>query len=263
MSEQEQTMWLKIKKLLAPIGVGVMVCLKFLAKLKFVIIPIIKFVPVFLKTGGTMILSIGVYALIWGWKFAVGFVLLMMVHECGHLLVAKKLGLTVSAPMFIPFMGAFIALKDQPKDAWVEARVGFGGPLLGTLGALACWCLYLLTGNKLFSALAFSGFFLNLFNLMPVGFLDGGRIVSAISLWLWVVGMAISVFMLVMSPNLLLLVIMLMSLPHMWKAYKNRKTPYYEVTKARRLLMSVAYFGLVALLVFCMAMTYVDAHHGG
>ncbi len=91
----------KIKKALGPIGVIGVVILKFLAKIKFIL-------PILLKTGGSMLVTIGVYAMVWGWKFAVGFVLLLMLHECGHLIVAKKFGLKVSAPMFIPFVGAFI-----------------------------------------------------------------------------------------------------------------------------------------------------------
>src|SRR5436190_267033 len=110
----------------------------------------------------------------------VGFVLLIFVHECGHLLAAKRLGLKVGAPVFIPFMGALIALKEAPRNAWIEAQVGIGGPMLGTLGAGICEVIYLAGGNPLFRALAYSGFFLNLFNLMPVGFLDGGRIVTAL-----------------------------------------------------------------------------------
>src|SRR2546430_10776346 len=131
---------------------------------------------------------IWVYAQTWGWWYALGFVLLMFVHECGHLLAARRIGLKVGAPVFIPFMGAFIALKEAPPNAWIEAQVGIGGPLLGTAGAAACDGLYLATGNPLFRALAFSGFFLNLFNLAPIGFLDRGRVVTALSPWLWLGG---------------------------------------------------------------------------
>jgi Zn-dependent protease len=115
----QPTFWQKAKKFLAPVGVGLAVFFKFLVKLKFLL-------PV-LKTGGTMILSIGAYALAWGWRFAVGFVLLLFVHECGHLLAAKRHGLKVGAPVFIPFMGALIALKEAPRNAWIEAEVGIGG----------------------------------------------------------------------------------------------------------------------------------------
>src|SRR5258706_3619733 len=121
-----------------------------------------------------MLLSIWAYSQAWGWQFALGFVLLIFVHECGHLLAAKRLGLNVGAPVFIPFMGAVIALKEAPRNAWVESQVGIGGPLLGAIGSAICFLLYPLTGNALFAALAYSGFFLNLFNLAPLAPLDGG-----------------------------------------------------------------------------------------
>ena len=255
---ERQSFWKRIKKALGPIGVGLLVFGKFLAKIKFVIVPAIKFLPLLLKTGGTMILSVGVYALAWGWKFALGFVLLLLVHECGHLLAARRVGLKVGAPVFIPFMGAFIAMKDAPRDAWIEAQIGLGGPILGGLGALVCWGLYVLTGQALFSALAYTGFFLNLFNLMPVGFLDGGRVVSAISLWLWAIGLAVAITMLVWQPNLLLGIIIVVSLPHMWTRFRNRKTQYYEVSPVRRRIMAFLYFTLLVLLVAGMAMSHVE-----
>src|SRR5207244_9580863 len=144
----------KVKKLLAPLGVVAVLCLKVFAKLKFIILTVLKFFPVILKTGGTMILTIGVYAMMWGVWFAVGFVLLIFVHECGHLLAAKRLGLKVGAPVFIPFMGAIIALKEAPRNAWIEAQVGIGGPMLGTVGAGGCGRIYLATGNPMFGALS-------------------------------------------------------------------------------------------------------------
>ena len=117
----QPTLSQKAKKFFTPIGVVAFVCLKFLAKLKFLL-------P-FLKTGLTMIISIWAYALFWGWQFAVGFVLLIFVHECGHLIAAKKVGLKVTTPAFIPFMGALITLREAPRNAWIEAQVGIGGPL--------------------------------------------------------------------------------------------------------------------------------------
>src|SRR6476619_5594025 len=126
------------KKALGPLGVVGILILQFFAKVKFLLLPILKFLPVALKTGGTMLLSIGLYAMAFGFWFAVGFVLLIFVRECGHLLVAKRLGLKVGAPVFIPFMGAIIALKEAPRNAWIEAQVGIGGPLLGAIGSAAC-----------------------------------------------------------------------------------------------------------------------------
>src|SRR6266536_3390400 len=134
----QQGWWPRLKKALGPVAVVGVVIAKFFAKLKFFILPALKFLPILLKSGGTMLLMIWVYTMMWGWKFAVGFVLLLLVHECGHLIVAKKFGLKVGAPVFIPFMGAFIALKEAPRNAWMEACVGIGGPMLGSLGALFC-----------------------------------------------------------------------------------------------------------------------------
>jgi len=252
----------RLKKLFAPLGVAALVVLKFAAKLKFLLIPIVKFFPLVLKTGGTMLLSIGAYALAWGWMFAVGFVLLIFVHECGHLIVARAFGLKVGAPVFIPFMGALIALKDAPKDAWMEAWVGIGGPLLGAAGALVCEMIFTMTGNPLFRGLAYTGFFVNLFNLAPIGFLDGGRIVTALSPWLWLVGAAIVLGMLVMHPNFLLGLILVMSLPRLWSLFREKSPEerrYFEVTPGRRLIMAGLYFGLIACLLFGMQLTHIQA----
>ena len=242
----------RIKKLLAPIGAGVLICFKFLAKLKFLF-------PV-LKTGLTMILSIWVYAMFWGWPFAAGFVVLIFIHECGHLIAARSLGLKVGAPVFIPFMGAVIALKEAPRNAWIEAQVGIGGPVLGSLGAALCEVLHLLTGNLLFRGLAYTGFFLNLFNLAPVGFLDGGRIVTALSPWLWLVGFAILVGMTIMHFNFLLLLILILSVPRLYYLFRPKsevERRYFEVTPAQRWTMAFMYFGLIALLVLGMQLTHV------
>jgi Zn-dependent protease len=255
----------RLKKLLAPIGVAVLVVAKFGAKVKFLLIPILKFFPLLLKTGGTMVLSIWVYAMTWGWRFALGFVLLLFVHECGHLIAARFFGLKVGAPVFIPFMGALIALKEAPKDAWMEAWVGIGGPLLGTAGAVVCEGIFALTGNPLFRALAYFGFFLNLFNLAPIGFLDGGRIVTALSPWLWLVGAAIVLGLLIMHPNFILGLILVLSLPRLWFLFRQKSTEerrYFEVTPGRRLVMAGMYFGLIAFLLYGMMLTHMATKSG-
>ncbi len=256
----QPTPWQRLKKFLAPLGVAVALALKFLGKLKFIALPALKFLPAVLKTGGTMFLSIWLYALSWGLWFAVGFVLLIFVHESGHLLAARRLGLKVGAPVFIPFMGAFIALKDVPPNAWVEAQVGIGGPLLGSLGAALCEGIYLATGNPMFRGLAYVGFFLNLFNLAPVGFLDGGRVVTALSPWLWLVGFAILAVMTILHPNFLLLLILIFSVPRLFSLFRPRNEQqrrYFEVTPAQRAAMALLYFGLVALLVLGMRLSHI------
>ncbi|MDB6026244.1 MAG: peptidase [Verrucomicrobiales bacterium] len=235
-----------------------------LLKLKGLLIPLLKFFPVLLKTGGSMIFTIWLYGMAWGWKFAVGFVLLIFIHECGHLLVARFWGLRVGAPVFIPFMGAFIALKEAPRNAWIEAQVGIGGPMLGTLGAASCFAIYLVTGHAFFAALAFTGFFLNLFNLMPIGFLDGGRIATALSPWLWLVGTISVGAMLFASPsNIILWLILLFSFPRLLSLFRKKtekELRYFEVAPGQRWLMGALYFGLILFLVVGMVLAGSVAH---
>jgi len=144
-----------------------------------------------LTTGGSMLVSVVVYAWIYGWRYAVGFVGLLFVHEMGHYLAAKQRGLDVGAPTFIPFVGAWIELKDMPHDAETEAWVGLGGPLLGSIGALLCYFWARETDSRLLLAVAYSGFFLNLFNLIPLSPLDGGRITAVLSPRIWLLGVPV------------------------------------------------------------------------
>jgi Zn-dependent protease len=251
--------WPRAKKALGPVAaVGVLIA-KFFAKLKFVLLPLLKFLPIILKSGGTMLFSVWIYATIFGWQFAVGFVLLMFVHECGHLLVAKKFGLKVSAPVFIPFMGAFILLKDAPRNAWMEACVGIGGPILGAFGALVCHSMGQMFDAPTLIALASTGYFLNLFNLLPVGFLDGGRIVTALSRWLWLPGLGLLLWFGWTYPNFIVWLMVLLSLPRVFSLFRKRTAEeehYFEVTPSQRWTMSILYFGLIAILALGMHMAH-------
>lgn len=261
----EPSLGQKLKKFFGPVGVVLAVIAKFFAKLKFILLPVLKFFPILLKTGGTMVLSIGLYAMAFGVWFAVGFVLLIFVHECGHLLAARKLGLKVGAPVFIPFMGAFIALKEAPRNAWIESQVGIGGPMLGTLGAGLCYAVFLVTGNDLFRALAYTGFFLNLFNLAPVGFLDGGRIVTALSPWLWIVGFVVMVGLAITQfaaghISFILILILIASLPRLFSLFRKRSEEeqrYFEVEPSQRWTMAAMYFGLIAILAIGMQVSHI------
>ena len=263
---QRETFWGRAKKALAPLAViGVMIA-KFFAKVKFLILPALKFLPILLKSGGTMLLMIWVYTMMWGWKFGVGFVLLLLVHECGHLIVAKKFGLKVGAPVFIPFMGAFIALKEAPRNAWMEACVGIGGPMLGSLGALASNAFGEIFDAPVFIALAWFGYFLNLFNLTPVGMLDGGRIVTALSRWLWIPGFALLIWFGWKYPNFVVWLMVVLSLPRIVSLFRKRteeEKRYYEVAPAQRWTMSILYFGLIATLLFAMHLAQNDLHQHG
>jgi Zn-dependent protease len=256
----------RLKKALGPLAAAGILIAKFFAKLKFFILPALKFLPILLKSGGTMLLMIWIYTQMWGWRFAVGFVLLLLVHECGHLLVAKKFGLKVSAPVFIPFMGAFIALKDAPRNAWMEACVGIGGPMLGTFGALVCNLLGEAFDAPIFIALAWFGYFLNLFNLTPVGMLDGGRIVTALSRWLWIPGFAVLVWFGWKYPNFIVWLMVFLSVPRIISLFRKRteeEQRYFEVTPSQRWTMSILYFGLIAVLIFGMHLAQEDLHKHG
>jgi Zn-dependent protease len=175
--------------------------------------------------------------------------------------VARRFGLKVSAPMFIPFMGALIVLKDAPRNAWMEACVGIGGPIFGGLGAALCFALYWPTQNPLFLAVAYSGFFLNLFNLAPIGPLDGGRVATAISPWLWLAGLVIMGAMLFAHFNFIVLLILIMSLPRLFSLFRPKSEEdkrYFEVTPWQRWGMAGLYFGLVVALVAGMHLSHVE-----
>jgi Zn-dependent protease len=245
-----------LRKLWAPIA-----ALGFLFwKLKFVFLAIFKF-KIF-TVAGSMLVSIGAYALLWGWQFAVGFVLLLLVHELGHVLEAKRQGLPVSAPMFIPFLGALITLKRLPDDAWNEAKVAIAGPILGGLGAAAVWGIGEYYDSELLVALAFTGFFLNLFNLAPISPLDGGRIVAAIHPGLWIVGLVGLIGLTILAPNPILILILVLGGLESWRRWQHRRNPegeaYYRVSPSHRVITGVSYIVLAALLTLGMSGTFVE-----
>ena len=123
---------------------------------------------------GSIFIAIGGYALIFGWRFAVGLVLLILLHEMGHYLEAKREGLNPRLPVFIPFLGAYV--RYTRGNPWQTARVALAGPILGGVASLACYLVGRADDSALLVALAYFGFFLNLINLIPVGILDGGAI---------------------------------------------------------------------------------------
>ncbi len=246
---------------LAALGV---VLLKLGAKLKalLLLLPKLKI----LTTSATMLVSVGAYALIWGWRFGLGFVLLLLVHELGHVIQLRREGIKAGAPMFIPFLGALVAMKELPKDAAAEARVGLAGPVLGSVGALVALGLYALTGDELFKALAFVGFLLNLFNLLPVLPLDGGRAMAALSPWMWFVGYGLLVAATVAFPNPVMLLVLLFGGLETWRRWRVRKTPeareFHRVRPATRLAVAAVYLGLAAALAVGMDATFIERDFG-
>lgn len=240
-----------LRKLAAPlIGLGFLI-VKFgglLLKLKVV------------TTGASMLVSVAAYAWIWGLPFAIGFVLLIFVHELGHVLELRRQGVPASAPLFIPFLGAVIGMRELPDDAWKEARVALAGPILGSVGAVACWIAGEATGSELLVGLAFVGFFLNLFNLIPIVPLDGGRAVGALHPVFWFVGLVMMLGLVVLRPNPILVLIVILGGLDLWQRWRARgdNVRYYDLPVRQRATVGVVYLALVAALALAMSATYVE-----
>ena len=162
--EHDRTRRSLLMRLLAPLVLLLGMLVKFGAF-------VLKFFGVFLAVGG--------YALIWGWKVGIGFVLLLLVHELGHYVEAKREGLDPQLPVFIPFIGAYVALRNARFDPWLNARVSLAGPIAGGIGSVVCLGLAVAFDSDLLQALAYAGFLLNLINLAPIAFLDGGHVLRS------------------------------------------------------------------------------------
>jgi Zn-dependent protease len=208
------------------------------------------------KVGGTaltMLVSLAVYAGIFGWRYAAGFLGLLFIHEMGHFLAARQRGLAVGAPTFIPFVGALIELKDRPMTAEAEAYVASAGPFLGTIGAAVVYLMGREQQSGLLLAIAYSGFFLNFFNLIPLSPLDGGRITSVLSPRVWFIGVPVMLGVMIYRPSPLLVVITIAAIPALLKAWRyDPNTPenraYYDVPVSIKVEYGVFYLGLAAFL---------------
>lgn len=215
-----------------------------------------------LTTSGSMLVSIAAYSLIWGWPFAAAFVALLFLHEIGHVIQLRREGVEASAPMFIPFLGAVISAKSMGDDAAAEARVGLAGPILGSIATLIPLGIWLATGNEFWQALAFVGFFLNLFNLLPVLPLDGGRAMAALSPWVWIAGFAALVVLTIIFPSPILLLILVFGGFESWRRFKERNSPeakaYHRVPVRTRVLVAVVYLGLAAALGYGVSATHLE-----
>jgi Zn-dependent protease len=252
------------RRIFAPIGAVLLFLAKLGAKLKALILLLPK-LKLF-TTAGSMVVSVGAYSLIWGWRFAVGFVLLLLVHEMGHVIQLRREGVQASAPMFVPFLGALIWARSFGGNALAEARVGLAGPVLGSLGAGAVAAISYATHSELLRALAFTGFFLNLFNLLPVVPLDGGRAMAALSPSMWIVGFVLLIAVAIAFPNPIMLLILVFGGLETWRRWRDRKSPegraYYEVPLYARLLVAATFIALIALLTFGMAETHIQRDFG-
>jgi len=211
-----------------------------------------------LGTAGTALISVAAYSLFWGWTFALGFVLLLFVHEMGHVIALRREGIRASAPMFVPFLGAAVMMKSMPDDALAEARVGLAGPVLGTAGAAVCLAIGEATNSDLLRAVAYVAFFLNLINLIPVVPFDGGRAMAAMAPAFWFVGLAAMVALFFIAENPFLLIFILlgaMETKRRWRARRTRsleQAAYFRVSRRNRLLVGAVYVGLIVILALGM-----------
>jgi Zn-dependent protease len=216
----------------------------------------------FATTSLSMLVSVGAYALIWGIPFAVGFVALLFIHELGHALQLRREGIRTSPIVFLPFLGAVVGMKDLPKDAAMEARVGLAGPVLGSLAAAATAVPYLLGGGEFWLALSFTGLFLNLFNLVPVSPLDGGRAMSALSPWMWFVGLGVIFALVFVAPNPILILIALVGAFDVYRRWKERNAPggreYFRVPGRQRALVGAVYLLVLVGCIVGMDLTHVE-----
>jgi Zn-dependent protease len=242
-------------------GVGVAI-VAFFAKIKLVLIALTK--VKFLVTAGSMAVSIVAYASIWGWKFGVGFVLLLLVHEYGHVIQLRREGVKdVSAPVFIPFLGALIWAKSLGGNAAAEARTGLAGPVLGSVGALVCLIVYAATGEEFWQALAYTGFFLNLFNLLPISPLDGGRAAAALSPWVWLVGVFGMVVLVLTIPNPIIILIAVVSVYQTYHRFKQFRSAdpairqYYSIERRQRIMIGATYLLLIVALAGAVSATHL------
>jgi Zn-dependent protease len=212
-----------------------------------------------LPAGKLLVTSLSMLAMVWfeaqrsGPWFAVGFVLCILVHELGHGYAMKRAGIQASWPVFIPFFGAMIAMKGRPNHPRVEADIAYGGPVAGTGAALVCAALGLWLHSQFFLMLAYTGFFLNLFNLIPLAPFDGGRITAVLTPRVWLLGVPVLVALFFWRPSPLLILMAVLAAPQVMKAWKydasdpvNRQ--YYAVSTETRMTYGLYYLGLLAFL---------------
>lgn len=216
------------------------------------VLPALKFGKL-VTTGGTMLLSLGVYATMFGWLYAMGFIALLFAHEMGHYIAMRQRGLDAGAPVFIPFVGAFIAMKQLPHDAETEAYVAIAGPLVGTTAAFAAFTYADQTGSRLWLAVSYAGFFLNLFNLIPLSPLDGGRITAVLSPRIWLVGVPVLIAAFLYRPSPMLVLIAILAAPQVLAAWRyDASAPenraYYGIPLKAKIEYGMLYLLLAAAL---------------
>jgi len=206
---------------------------------------------------GSMLLTVGTYSMFFGLPYAAGMVGLIFIHEVGHALVMHQRGIPFSPMVFVPFMGAAIAMKQQPRDAWEDALVAFGGPVLGSLGAGVVGIAGHATQSQLLIALADFGFMINLFNLLPLGSMDGGRIAGALSPYMNLMGVGMGAGLAytgAIHNPVFYLILLAGGYETFQRFYNPGSIPpnYYRITPTQRAAIGLGYAGLIGSLALAM-----------
>jgi len=200
--------------------------------------------------GGSFLVTIAAYTIKYPLAVVVGFVVVTLIHEIGHAVAIRAKGLRAGYMVFIPFIGGAVTLKDQPRTVFDDALIGLAGPVFGTTASLFILQLYKWTADPLYLLIAFLGFALNLFNLLPIGMLDGGRISAAITKWMWVFGGGAVVWKVIDQPNPLIILIAVLAAFQVYASIVREKSDphFYEISGAQRAAIAVLYFALVIFL---------------
>jgi len=249
------TMRERLKKLLAPLAAVAAFLAKFgavLLKLKSV---------VFLGSAAVSVLA---YAQLWGWKYALGFVLLILVHELGHVFALRLRGIRHSALVFLPLLGAFTAWRPTERSEYQEAETALAGPVVGTAGSLLVGYLGHTHGSALLEALGFTGLVINLFNLVPVPMLDGGRLIYLLYPWVWILAVMGGIGWELYRPGVIVVILVLLAAYQFVHQVRDREGVYASkavfITKTERTRISAVYLITIAAILIGMHATYAERH---
>lgn len=205
----------------------------------------------------TALASLAAYTAIFGWQFGLGILVLLLVHEMGHFVIIRAKGIPANLPIFIPLLGAYVAMRRLPDTVRDQAEIAIAGPLAGALGGVVCLAIYQQTDGRLWLAMAYFSFFINLLNLIPVVPLDGGRIVDAISRWFLALGLVGVLFAFYYTRSVLLLLLLLLGGLQTWSRFTSgeNRSEYYRIPFISRAYVTLLFFGLAAGLALGMVAT--------
>lgn len=206
------------------------------------------------KTLVSMVIAVAVYTWTWGFPFALGFIAMLFIHEMGHVYVIRRYGIKTSAPMFIPFVGAVINMEESPKS-WDEAMIGFGGPLAGGLASFTTMGLAMCLESQMIQRIAFVSFVLNLFNMLPMRPMDGGRIIQAVSPWIHVLGCVVGLVLTFVLASPLLGIMTFLGIAEIAPLFKLGRQK--EIPTLDRMVVGVAYLVTIAALIYGAEATFL------